>query len=247
MILDTVCDANLLQIAKKMVESDFKHDRVKDPSAKLSHKQERAIKDHVKIYFDKAVVKHKESGRAARKAGTIDQTSKKPVSSQEVASADATIKGDTEPTAAVDDEVQLSENELEAEEVDHSMHDVSEMANEAGDDDFTALKRRREDETHQPGEDDNTESKRSRLDDDTPTSELLATMAIPPPPPPLLESPLDDNENGEPMDLEADDEPTVETKLEQLGTGDEHSTQVATPPTTGSTVDEKLDVMPNMS
>ncbi|KAL9602575.1 MAG: hypothetical protein Q9219_001719 [cf. Caloplaca sp. 3 TL-2023] len=47
------------QIAKKLVESDFKNHRVEDPT-KISHSQERHVKKHVKEFFEKAVVRKKE-------------------------------------------------------------------------------------------------------------------------------------------------------------------------------------------
>ncbi|KAL8699158.1 MAG: hypothetical protein Q9224_001533 [Gallowayella concinna] len=47
------------QIAKKLVESDYKRGRVEDPT-KITPLQERQIKKHVTEFFDKAVVRKKE-------------------------------------------------------------------------------------------------------------------------------------------------------------------------------------------
>lgn len=44
------------QISKKLVNSDFKNDRVGDPR-QISSRQEKQVKKYVKEYFDKAVVK----------------------------------------------------------------------------------------------------------------------------------------------------------------------------------------------
>ncbi|KAI4190507.1 MAG: hypothetical protein L6R41_000742 [Letrouitia leprolyta] len=47
------------QVAKKLVESDYKNHRIEDPT-KISHSQERHVKKHVKEFFDKAVLRKKE-------------------------------------------------------------------------------------------------------------------------------------------------------------------------------------------
>jgi len=44
-----------VQIAKKVVESDFKHGRVDDPYAKIDRKRTDRMKTYIKAYFDKAV------------------------------------------------------------------------------------------------------------------------------------------------------------------------------------------------
>ena len=58
-----------VQISKKLVNSDYKNDRVDDPT-KISHRQEKQIKKYVQEYFEKAVAKKKEHDRkkAERKA-----------------------------------------------------------------------------------------------------------------------------------------------------------------------------------
>ncbi|KAL8734900.1 MAG: hypothetical protein Q9166_001252 [cf. Caloplaca sp. 2 TL-2023] len=47
------------QVAKKLVESDYKHGRVEDPT-KITPSQERHVKKHVSDFFEKAVVRKKE-------------------------------------------------------------------------------------------------------------------------------------------------------------------------------------------
>src|SRR5271154_5142266 len=44
------------EIGKKLVASDFKNNRVEDPT-KISTKQEKKVKKYVKDFFDKAVAK----------------------------------------------------------------------------------------------------------------------------------------------------------------------------------------------
>jgi len=57
------------KISKKLVNSDFKRNRVVDPT-KITSKQEKQVKIYVKDYFDKAVSKHeeREKKRVERKA-----------------------------------------------------------------------------------------------------------------------------------------------------------------------------------
>lgn len=69
-------------IAKKLVASDFKNSRVEDPSAPLSDKQAKKIKQYVKDFLDRAVRKY---GEHKRKADD---------------DADAQMKDDQGPSAA---------------------------------------------------------------------------------------------------------------------------------------------------
>jgi [histone H3]-lysine36 N-trimethyltransferase len=47
-----------IQVAKKLVNSDFKNNRVEDPT-KICEKQQKKVKKFCKEYFDKAVAKHR--------------------------------------------------------------------------------------------------------------------------------------------------------------------------------------------
>ncbi|KAL8952444.1 MAG: hypothetical protein Q9222_001635 [Ikaeria aurantiellina] len=58
-IFENILTAGILQIAKKLVESDYKNRRVQDPT-KISSSQERHIKKHVAEFFEKAVARKKE-------------------------------------------------------------------------------------------------------------------------------------------------------------------------------------------
>lgn len=70
--------ANLCsQVAKKLVNSDFKNNRVGDPT-KINDKQQKKVKQFCKEYFDKAVDKHR--SHAKKKA---DRPSKEPESKLE--------------------------------------------------------------------------------------------------------------------------------------------------------------------
>ena len=58
-----------VQVAKKLVNSDFKNNRVDDPT-KITEKQQKKVKQFCKEYFDKAVIKHRahEKKKAAKQA-----------------------------------------------------------------------------------------------------------------------------------------------------------------------------------
>ena len=64
-------------VAKKLVNSDFKNKRVEDPT-RISSKQERNVKKYVKEFFDKAVAKkreyeNKKAKRAKEKAASAKE------------------------------------------------------------------------------------------------------------------------------------------------------------------------------
>lgn len=46
------------QTAKKLVESDYKNNRVSDPTAKISSKHQQTVKNYCKAFFRKAAAKH---------------------------------------------------------------------------------------------------------------------------------------------------------------------------------------------
>lgn len=52
-------ELNCPQVAKKLVESDYKHNRVEDPT-KITPSQERHVKKHVTEFFEKAVLRKRE-------------------------------------------------------------------------------------------------------------------------------------------------------------------------------------------
>jgi hypothetical protein len=58
------------EVAKKLVRGDYKAGRVKDPTAKLSSRHEKTVKNYVKEFMDKAVKKKEERDKlkATRKA-----------------------------------------------------------------------------------------------------------------------------------------------------------------------------------
>lgn len=98
-----------LQLAKKLVNSDFKHNRVEDPN-QISEKKQKQVKKFCKEYFDKAVVKHREyeKKRAERKAKEAQEKGETPTGSETKAEADsAAAKVD----GSDDEDFKMSDNE----------------------------------------------------------------------------------------------------------------------------------------
>lgn len=95
------------EISKKMVASDYKNKRVRDPTA-LSSDGARGIKKYVKEFFDRAVVKHKEhEKRKAEREAKLAQSSGESLSQPAPTAT-------TQESSQIDDEVVLTDDEDEA-------------------------------------------------------------------------------------------------------------------------------------
>lgn len=94
------------EISKKIVSSDFKNNRVQDPT-KITEKQGHKVKKHVKEFFIKAVTKKVEHDkkRAAKKA--LDD-SKDTSSTTDPKDEEADIKGEDSDLEMFDDEADKS-------------------------------------------------------------------------------------------------------------------------------------------
>ncbi|KAH8889340.1 hypothetical protein GQ53DRAFT_807928 [Thozetella sp. PMI_491] len=100
-------------ISKKLVASDYKHNRVEDPTS-ITAKQEAKVKRHVKDFFDRALVKYREyekrkkAARTARKEGNAvgdPQVSElastgTPTKLEEVVMSDVDDEGTPSPSSA---------------------------------------------------------------------------------------------------------------------------------------------------
>ena len=211
-----------VQVAKKLVNSDFKNNRVDDPT-KITEKQQKKVKQFCKEYFDKAVIKHRahEKKKAAKQA-------KEPESKPE----------DT-PNALSDEalDVKMSDDEDQAD--DKSA--ILEAEDSGG-----SLKRKRDDKENgtlaeiaspskrpksstptppppppmTPGEGSGEELKQDEKDpiDIKPEHENdeLATVNTPPPPPPppATEDPAENHSASLPPKEENDTEAKEEIKPE---------------------------------
>ncbi|GAD97928.1 SET and WW domain protein [Paecilomyces variotii No. 5] len=95
-------------VAKKLVNSDFKNNRVEDPN-KISEKQQKQVKKFCKEYFDKAVVKHRqyEKKRSERKAQEGREKGETPTDGEPKAEVDSAAK----EGGSDDEDFKMSDNE----------------------------------------------------------------------------------------------------------------------------------------
>jgi [histone H3]-lysine36 N-trimethyltransferase len=199
-------------IAKKLVNSDFKSGRVTDPT-KIDEKHQKKVKKFCKDFFDKAALKHKkhEEEKAVRRAkasgSKIPATSSAPTpvsQSPEHYSIDASPEAEVKKEEDTDGEdVKMSEDEYE--------DDVATTAKATNGDSLSKLKRKRSgddmDVKHE-GDEDVTQSptKKFSLDSDM---QLQSPPPPPPPPAPPTETPPEfatpaDSPDVEVTDLHAD-------------------------------------------
>lgn len=186
------------EIAKKLVASDYKAGRVKDPT-KIEERQQKKVKDFCKQFFDKAYQKHKkhEMEKAARGKG------KKAPPSGEAATVSPGASphpGDISPENGVEDDVKMSDDE-NGEQALGAETPVE--TNGSG-----SLKRKRIDaEGDDPstlGEDEEGEATGS------PLKRLNLDIDTPPPPPPPPAPPVETPPGSTPRESEGEGEGDVE-------------------------------------
>jgi hypothetical protein len=174
------------QIGKKLVASDFRKNRVEDPT-QISARQEKQVKKFVKDFFDKAVAKKKERDR---------KKEEEKLKENEVTDFLANIDS-AEPAKLEDD----SEDEIMA--ISDDEEDIKDKPSRTSPNSITpltpveqltngdGLKRKREglDEVNDLADQNGTPSKRHRS----------ATPPAPPPPPPPADG-IPDDEDSLPAD-----------------------------------------------
>lgn len=186
------------EIAKKLVASDFKGGRVKDPT-KIDEKQQRKVKEFCKQFFDKAAHKHKkhEEEREARK-------SKKDGVSKDTPDGSPAVKAEF---ADEDEDIKMSDNELE---------DKVSPTPEIGTPSETSqsLKRKRESPNIKEEGIDAPRSPLKKLHVDTEDVKASPPAPPPPPPPPATDSPMDMTPNGSTPGQERDQYPDDDGEVE---------------------------------
>ncbi|KAI2788270.1 Histone-lysine N-methyltransferase, H3 lysine-36 specific [Penicillium oxalicum] len=156
------------ETAKKLVEGDYKHQRVADPT-KVSEKHQKTVKSYCKNFFEKAAAKHKE--REARKA-------------QKGASATESKPGST-PADAHDIKMSDDEQEGPASAVaNRSAGSLTPM--DDGSSNTSALKRKRDGDASPPGA---AETHLASDMENSPSKRQKSTPPPPPPPPPPVDGP----------------------------------------------------------
>jgi histone-lysine N-methyltransferase SETD2 len=157
------------EISKKMVSSDYKHNRVEDPT-NITERHEKKVKGTVKEFFDKAVVKR--VAHEKKKAEKLKEAGER-----------AKIEGSADAPATLDAASPDVDDKAEMSDVDFNEEDVAEPPSittpSVGADCDDSLKRKR---------DDADEDSMKRLKSgDTPEEEAI--VATPPPPPPPSDVP----------------------------------------------------------
>jgi histone-lysine N-methyltransferase SETD2 len=177
------------EIAKKLVASDYKHNRVEDPT-KITPNQEKKVKKHVKEFFDKAVAKKAEHDRKKaekqRKAETGIYSTKDAIVN---GAPDSGVGSETPVKVEESDDMDMSDEE-ENEQVIPS-GPATPILNTPSDE---GLKRKREDLAESfnstPSE---TPSKRFKDED----AEVAPSPPPPPPPPPAEDLQMQIDEEAE--------------------------------------------------
>jgi histone-lysine N-methyltransferase SETD2 len=199
------------EIGKKLVASDFKHNRVEDPT-KIDPKVEKKVKKYVKEFFDKAVAK--KAAHDKLKAGKKSSQEKKD---------DVIGSGDTSQELAVDTPTKIDE--------DIDMSDVDDIPASPGSPPESpsseGLKRKR-DELGEGDDATPTESPHKRIKEDgSPDVDVLPSPPPPPPPPPAedLEKVMDEED----AELRAQEEALMRENEEALRDAEMHEEAIDAP------------------
>lgn len=190
------------EIGKKLVASDFKNNRVEDPT-KITSKQEKKVKKYVKDFFDKAVAKKATHDRlkAEKKAKAVETSASKDIDGAASSSIEESMKFEA------DDEIEMSEDEDEAGPIEVSVPVTPAVETPSEEN----LKRKRDDlgDLYDSTTDD-TPFKRVKDEEDSEPS------PPPPPPPPPVEEMQTAIEMDEDADLAAQEEALMRENEEAL-------------------------------
>ena len=172
------------EIAKKLVASDYKAGRVKDPT-KIDEKQQKKVKEFCKQFFDKAAYKHKkhEEEKTGRKASKGDEIATPTAMSP---STDQNVSPNVKKEDSEDEDVKMSDRELENGPTPDTPSEPNMLKRKRGDS-SPVIK----EETHDPSQ--------------SPHKKVNVEGPPPPPPPPAppIETPPATTPQSE-MEVEAD-------------------------------------------
>ncbi|KAM3065681.1 histone methyltransferase set2 [Clarireedia jacksonii] len=175
------------EVGKKLVASDFKNNRVEDPT-RISEKQEKKVKRYVRDFFEKAVEKKKELERRRKEKGG-DKTRVNGNGGSGVVKSEMGEDGDVKASAGLGNEeagvVKISSSPDTNANPDADMDDEPEIEVEApsplvsptGQIDIELLKRKRE-------RDDDGKEDEDRSPSESMSSKRVKEFDTPPPPPP---------------------------------------------------------------
>lgn len=166
------------EVNKKLVSSDYKNNRVEDPTH-ISSKQEKKVKKYVRDFFDRAVVKYKEQQKA--KGNNKSTDSDKPSASLN------DLGGSSAPTPVQDDITPLSQPSSPS-------SPVGGRKRKRDDDDDDVVEG---EETSQSPQDDNmseTPSVKRLKEEEDGDGDMIPSP--PPPPPPPVDTPLSEEQRA---------------------------------------------------
>jgi [histone H3]-lysine36 N-trimethyltransferase len=183
------------EIAKKLVASDYKAGRVKDPT-KIDEKQQKKVKDFCKQFFDKAAYKHKKHEE--------EKTARRDKKGSKAAETPTAMSPESQDTPALS--MKKEESDIEMSDHDEPTPNPDETPS-----DSRALKRKRGSSSpvaHVKTEDDGAKSPFKKLvAEATGNGHVDAAEPPPPPPPPApMETPpaSTPREDADGMEIEAD-------------------------------------------
>ena len=166
------------QISKKLVNSDYKNNRVQDPT-KLSEKHQKQVKKYVKDFFDRAVEKNRErQKRKAEKKSKEPDACKSPNAGVEAVTTTEGVNSDEDKDVEMSDDDDDDDGERKVKiESDTPITPLDQLSVVEG------LKRKR------VGTDDINGSKEE--DPESTPSKRLKSESPPPVPPPPSHAPPD--------------------------------------------------------
>ena len=192
-------------MAKKLVNSDFKNNRVEDPT-KISEKQQRKVKKYCKEFFDKAVLKHRayEQRKVEKQAKGMDAKVETPQAASDDEALDMKMSDDEE------DKADEKDTPMTAEEPQGGMKRKREgdIAEDSNLDEYISTSKRQRSSTPlpppiSPGDDpQNMDNAKKILSDeiDSRSENNEFTPPPPPPPPPDDEIPSESPETDHAID-----------------------------------------------
>ena len=233
------------EVSKKLVASDFKNKRVTDPT-KISEKQERSVRKYVQEYFEKAVQKKVEHDKRKKKEATgkddtaaygskLAHTSEVMANQQqhESATVDRATTDPRRPSVReAEEDIVLSENEIEPDEDDDDDDQDNDNDTEAPTSNGTKRKRSLGDGQDTPltpaDEMSGPSSTKKVCEGD---AEMEPSAPIPPPPPPPPPPEVENACEDENMELRMDVDMNMDTGHATTHKKGEHaSKQVSTEP-----------------
>ncbi|KAG9796335.1 hypothetical protein KCU88_g85, partial [Aureobasidium melanogenum] len=205
------------EVAKKLVASDYKAGRVKDPT-KIEEKQQKKVKEFCKQFFEKAYQKHKkhEADKAARqKSKKGSSTHRGEPSSSEQAAASSSKVEDVSPADEDDEAEDVKMSISDDEDADNTPSEQTPIASNGTAEPTLKRKRAHDNDSSMVLGDEEEEEptgspmKRLNLDVDTPT-----TLTPPPPPPPPPAPPAETPPDSTPREGEAEAEMDMDIETE---------------------------------